>query len=132
MPKSPFVHKKSQENFQRKEHKRAIKVYDASRASVDLWLRYLKQHAVGGVGVRAEVYEWIEVGQVGREMQALEGELAGEGVEKREREQGKGQGQGGAAAAAAAESLGEKVKGVVTDVKEKAEELVKELNKKAQ
>jgi small subunit ribosomal protein S10 len=127
VPKSPFVHKKSQENFQRKEHKRAIKVYDASRASVDLWLRYLKQHAVGGVGVRAEVYEWIEVGQVGREMEVLEGELAGEGVEKREREQGKGQGQGDAPA----ESLGDKVKGVVSDVKEKAEELVKELSKKA-
>ena len=140
VPKSPFVHKKSQENFQRKEHKRVVKVYDAQRESVDLWLRYLKQHAVGGMGMRAEVYEWVEAGQVGREVRALEGELGGKGG-KGEARAGNSKGNvdgnsNGKKAETVVETVAEtakgaadKVKGVVDEVKAKAEELVKELSK---
>ena len=148
VPKSPFVHKKSQENFQRKEHKRAIKVYDVGRDSVDLWLRYLRQHAVGGVGLRAEVYEWVEPGQVGRELQALEAELqrggrggAAESTAPEGTSAAKvstAAGTAGEAAASGAEQVSkaagavkDKVMGAVEEVKEKAEELVKEFSKKA-
>ncbi|BEI84263.1 hypothetical protein CcaverHIS002_0408670 [Cutaneotrichosporon cavernicola] len=48
--KGPFAHKKSQENFVRKTHKRAIKVFDAERDVLDLWLRYLRKNAMGGRG----------------------------------------------------------------------------------
>lgn len=38
---------------------------------IDLWLRYLKKNGVGGVGMRAEVFEWVEPGEVGRELAGL-------------------------------------------------------------
>ncbi|KAJ9095222.1 hypothetical protein QFC20_006699 [Naganishia adeliensis] len=57
--KSPFVHKKAQENFEKKRHARVIKVWDAERDVVDKWLRYLKKYSVGGVGMKAVVYDWV-------------------------------------------------------------------------
>lgn len=54
--KGPFVHKKSQENFQRRVHKRVIKVWDADIEVVDRWLHFLRIHSMGGVGMRAEIY----------------------------------------------------------------------------
>ncbi|KIR41378.1 37S ribosomal protein S10, mitochondrial, partial [Cryptococcus deuterogattii 99/473] len=60
--KSPFVKKKAQENFERRTHKRAIKVYDADREAVDLWLRYLRQNGLPGVGMKAYVHEWVDFG----------------------------------------------------------------------
>ncbi|KAF7293147.1 DNA-directed RNA polymerase [Mycena chlorophos] len=50
--RSPFAGKKSQENFERKVHRRGIKAWDADPAVVDLWFRYLRKHAMGGVGIR--------------------------------------------------------------------------------
>jgi len=52
VPRSPFVHKKSQENFERRTHKRAIKAWDADPVVVDRWLQYLRKHALPGVGMR--------------------------------------------------------------------------------
>ncbi|KAK8853350.1 hypothetical protein IAR55_004054 [Kwoniella newhampshirensis] len=60
--KSPFVKKKAQENFQRKTFKRAIKVYDSDKEAVDLWLRYLRQNGLAGVGMKAYIHEWVEFG----------------------------------------------------------------------
>ncbi|WWD19776.1 hypothetical protein CI109_104240 [Kwoniella shandongensis] len=60
--KSPFVKKKAQENFQRKTFKRAIKVYDSEKEAVDLWLRYLRQNGLPGVGMKAYIHEWVELG----------------------------------------------------------------------
>jgi small subunit ribosomal protein S10 len=53
VPRSPFAHKKSQENFERRTHKRAIKAWDADPEVVDRWFQYIRQHAMGGVGMRA-------------------------------------------------------------------------------
>ncbi|KAJ7916540.1 ribosomal protein S10 domain-containing protein [Mycena leptocephala] len=47
--RGPFAHKKSQENFERKVHRRGLKAYDADPAVVDLWFKYLRRHAMGGV-----------------------------------------------------------------------------------
>ncbi|KAJ7584859.1 ribosomal protein S10 domain-containing protein [Mycena floridula] len=60
--KSPFAYKKSQENFERKVHKRVIKAWDADPDVVDAWLRYLRRHNMGGVGMRAVKWERIPVG----------------------------------------------------------------------
>ncbi|KAI0259519.1 hypothetical protein BC834DRAFT_905926 [Gloeopeniophorella convolvens] len=53
VPRGPFAHKKSQENFERRVHARAIKAFDADPEVVDRWVRYLEAHAVPGVGIRA-------------------------------------------------------------------------------
>lgn len=62
VPRSPFAHKKSQENFWKKEHKRAIKVYDGDGEVVRAWLAYLRKEAMGGVGMKAQLMERREVG----------------------------------------------------------------------
>lgn len=60
--RSPFAHKKSQENFERKVHKRAIKAWDADPEVVDRWCRYLRRHALGGVGMRVTKWERLPLG----------------------------------------------------------------------
>lgn len=62
VPRSPFVHKKSQENFWRKTHSRAIKLYDANDQVVDRWLHFLRIHALPGVGQKAELFRYHEMG----------------------------------------------------------------------
>ncbi|KAI5476864.1 hypothetical protein MNV49_007098 [Pseudohyphozyma bogoriensis] len=62
VPRSPFAHKKSQENFWKKEHKRAIKVYDGDREVVEAWLAYLRKEDLAGVGMKVEWFEFKEVG----------------------------------------------------------------------
>lgn len=61
MLKSPFVHKKAQENFEKKYHGRVIKLWDADRGVVDKWLRYLKKYSIGGVGMKAVVHDWTSL-----------------------------------------------------------------------
>lgn len=68
--RSPFAHKKSQENFERKVHKRAIKAWDADQEVVERWVKYLRSHAMGGVGMRVTRWERVPLG-IGRT--ALEG-----------------------------------------------------------
>ncbi|KDQ08405.1 hypothetical protein BOTBODRAFT_166003 [Botryobasidium botryosum FD-172 SS1] len=60
--KSPFVHKKAQENFERKISKRAIKAWDADGEVVGKWIKYLELHAMGGVGMRVVRWERVELG----------------------------------------------------------------------
>ncbi|KAF8582389.1 ribosomal protein S10 [Ramaria rubella] len=60
--RGPFAHKKSQENFDRKVHKRAIKAWDADPAVVGIWLNYLEKYHVGGVGLRTVRWERAPVG----------------------------------------------------------------------
>ncbi|KIY70260.1 ribosomal protein S10 [Cylindrobasidium torrendii FP15055 ss-10] len=54
--KSPFVHKKSQENFGRTEHSCVIKAYDAHEDVVSRWIAYVERHHVPGTGLR--VVRW--------------------------------------------------------------------------
>ncbi|GAA5892500.1 hypothetical protein JCM6882_005632 [Rhodosporidiobolus microsporus] len=62
VPRSPFAHKKSQQNFWRKEHKRAIKVFDGNEQVVEAWLAYLRNEAMPGVGMKAQVFTYRPVG----------------------------------------------------------------------
>ncbi|KAI8576368.1 hypothetical protein K450DRAFT_257431 [Umbelopsis ramanniana AG] len=65
--KSPFVHKKSQENFERKTHKRLLQIKDTNPEVVQRWLHYLKMNAPAGIGMRATTWEFENVG-VGKTM----------------------------------------------------------------
>ncbi|KIY44715.1 ribosomal protein S10, partial [Fistulina hepatica ATCC 64428] len=57
VPRSPFVNKKSQENFERVTHRRLIKAWDSDPQVIDRWFMYLKRHALAGVGMRMVKWE---------------------------------------------------------------------------
>ncbi|KAL7319440.1 mitochondrial 37S ribosomal protein rsm10 [Mucor circinelloides] len=61
--RSPFVHKKSQENFERKTHKRLLQIKDAHPDVVERWLRYLTMNAPAGIGMRATKIEFESLGK---------------------------------------------------------------------
>lgn len=57
--------------------------YDADRSTIDLWLRYLREHDIGGLGIEAKVYEWVQPGFGKKEVGQVEEQLgAGSEVEK--------------------------------------------------
>lgn len=60
--RSPFAHKKSQENFDRRVHKRAIKAWDAHPDVVQRWVDYLRKHAMPGVGMRVTTWQRMPLG----------------------------------------------------------------------
>jgi hypothetical protein len=70
--KGPFVHKKAQENFERRHYHREIRLYNANKQVVDLYLRYLKRNGIAGVGMRAKVHEYVQYGFAGKEIEVLE------------------------------------------------------------
>jgi small subunit ribosomal protein S10 len=57
VPRSNFVHKKSQENFERRTLRRWIRIVDGHPETVNIWLAYLRKHQYYGVGMKANVYE---------------------------------------------------------------------------
>lgn len=61
--RSPFVHKKSQENFERKTHKRLLQIKDAHPEVVERWIRYLTMNAPAGIGMRATKIEFETLGK---------------------------------------------------------------------
>lgn len=63
VPKSNFVNKKSQENFERKTLRRLIQIKDGHPETVELWLAFLKKHAYYGIGMKANVWEYNELGK---------------------------------------------------------------------
>ncbi|CAG8645355.1 5364_t:CDS:2 [Funneliformis caledonium] len=67
MPKGPFVHKKSQENFERKTHKRLLTFKDANKNVIDRLLLYLTKYCPPGIGMRVTHWEWEDLG-VGKRM----------------------------------------------------------------
>ena len=73
--KGPFAHKKKQENFERKVHKRAIKAWDADAEVIDRWVKYLENHAMGGVGMRVIKWERTEVGVGKRRLEHVKGQM---------------------------------------------------------
>ncbi|KAG6828133.1 hypothetical protein H0H92_009087 [Tricholoma furcatifolium] len=79
VPRSPFAHKKSQENFERIVYKRAVKAWDADPEVIDRWFRYLRRHALGGVGMRTTKWE---------RMSMSVGQLRMENVDKLGKKQG--------------------------------------------
>lgn len=56
------MHKKSQENFERKVHKRVIKAWDADADVVARWVAYLRAHALAGVGMKVITWDRVPLG----------------------------------------------------------------------
>ncbi|KAI0067528.1 ribosomal protein S10 [Artomyces pyxidatus] len=75
VPRGPFVHKKSQENFERRVHKRAIKAFDADSEVVDRWVKYLERHALAGVGIRVVRWHRVPVGVGKLQLESVVGQM---------------------------------------------------------
>ncbi|KAM3417357.1 hypothetical protein BST61_g5607 [Cercospora zeina] len=57
VPRSNFVHKKSQENFERITMSRKIIIRDGHSEVVSVWLAFLRKYQYYGVGMKANVWE---------------------------------------------------------------------------
>ena len=62
VPRGNFVHKKSQENFERITMRRLIQILDGHPETVEIWLAFLRKHAYYGVGMKANVWEHEKLG----------------------------------------------------------------------
>ncbi|KAK0940260.1 mitochondrial 37S ribosomal protein rsm10 [Friedmanniomyces endolithicus] len=69
VPRSNFVHKKSQENFERITLRRSIEIFDGHAETVAAWLGFLKKRQYYGVGMKANVWEYGGL-EVGKDMDA--------------------------------------------------------------
>ncbi|KAK8058910.1 37S ribosomal protein S10 [Apiospora phragmitis] len=56
VPRSHFIFKKSQENFERITRRRLIQIRDGHPESVQIWLAFLQKHAYYGIGMKANVW----------------------------------------------------------------------------
>ena len=57
VPRSNFIFKKSQENFERITLRRLIQIKDGHPDTVSLWLAFLRKFQYYGVGMKANVFE---------------------------------------------------------------------------
>lgn len=55
--RSPFVHAKSKENFERHTHKRLIRVWDTNPEIVQVLVDYITKNSIAGVGLKCTVYQ---------------------------------------------------------------------------
>lgn len=61
VPRSHFIFKKSQENFERITLRRLIQIKDGNPETVQLWLAYLRKHQYYGVGMKANMWEFSDL-----------------------------------------------------------------------
>ena len=62
VPRSPFVHKPSQENFIKKEHSRSMRIYDSDIEAVKQWLEYIQENGMTGIRLKAKLWERKQLG----------------------------------------------------------------------
>jgi ribosomal protein S10 len=62
VPRSTFIFKKSQENFERITLRRLIQIRDGHPETVQIWLAFLQKHAYYGIGMKANVWEFSKLG----------------------------------------------------------------------
>lgn len=75
VPRDHFIFKKSQENFERITLRRLIQIKDGHPETVQVWLAYLRKYQYYGVGMKANMWEFGELGEHKRMDQALEDEV---------------------------------------------------------
>lgn len=63
VPKSTFIHKKSQENFERITRRRLIQIKDGHPETVQIWLAFLQKHQQAAVGMKANMWEFSSLGK---------------------------------------------------------------------
>ena len=71
VPRSNFIFKKSQENFERITLRRLIQIQDGHPETVQVWLAFLRKHAYYGVGIKANVWQHEKLGRYGRLFQKI-------------------------------------------------------------
>ncbi|KAI2612778.1 30S ribosomal protein S10, mitochondrial [Hypoxylon fragiforme] len=76
VPRSHFIYKKSQENFERVTRRRLIQIRDGHPETVQIWLAYLQKHAYYGIGMKANVWEFDRLNP-GKEAEAEAESLKG-------------------------------------------------------
>jgi len=62
VPRSTFIFKKSQENFERTTLRRLIQIRDGNPETVQIWLAFLQKNAYYGVGMKANLWEFSGLG----------------------------------------------------------------------
>lgn len=67
VPRSSFIFKKSQENFERITLRRLIQIRDGNPETVQLWLAFLQKHAYYGIGMKANIWDFGNLGRISRE-----------------------------------------------------------------
>ena len=63
VPRSNFIFKKSQENFERITLRRLIQIQDGHPETVEIWLAFLRKHAYYGLGMKANVWQHEKLGR---------------------------------------------------------------------
>jgi len=63
VPRSNFIFKKSQENFERITLRRLIQLQDGHPETVEIWLAFVRKHAYYGVGMKANVWQHEKLGE---------------------------------------------------------------------
>ena len=63
VPKSPFIFKKTQENFERITRRRLLTVYDGHPSVVETWLAFIRKWQFYGVGMKANVWSFEGLGE---------------------------------------------------------------------
>ena len=63
VPRSSFIFKKSQENFERITLRRLIQIQDGHPETVEIWLAFLRKHAYYGIGMKANVWQHEKLGK---------------------------------------------------------------------
>ncbi|CAN8097177.1 unnamed protein product [Discula destructiva] len=61
VPRSHFIFKKSQENFERITRRRLIQIKDANPETVQIWLAFLQKHQQAAVGMKANLWEFSSI-----------------------------------------------------------------------
>lgn len=74
VPRSHFIFKKSQENFERVTLRRLIQIKDGNPETVQIWLAYLRKHQYFGVGMKANMWEFGELSEHKQMDKAMEQE----------------------------------------------------------
>lgn len=63
VPRSPFIFKKSMENFERITRRRLLTIYDGDPSVVEIWLAFLRKWQFYGVGMKANVWQFEGLGK---------------------------------------------------------------------
>lgn len=61
VPRGSFIHKKSQENFERRTVRRLVQIKDGDAETQEIWLAFLRKHAYYGIGMKANVWEFSKL-----------------------------------------------------------------------
>lgn len=72
VPRSNFIFKKSQENWERVTTRRLVQIQDGHPEVVRRWLAFIRKHCWYGVGLKADVFEWEDMNVVQRLDEAAE------------------------------------------------------------